>query len=288
MLAEILYRVRPLELTAVTAACIFLCGCMHSGARAKYTRMIEDNAAESTSAGEAYGNDAGDPKEQEDSSQSPLRENSGLTDAELVITARDTIESFVTLTAKKDKHAGDFLGGDLSETEEDERLFNKDYPGEAKLTFDDFSAIVRRNGDEAEVAIRFSVEPENENMLAMEVRAKVGIKNGEGRITSLEEIETAETMQRRAEDKAERLYRTAVEAYRLVTVDVEERMHHKGEGGQFMNLIDSSMYTFSDVEKDAGWSVAVYEGRVMYVSWSDSDGIARYPEGDQGDLSLQD
>ena len=154
------------------------------------------------------------------------------------------------------------------------RLFNVDYPGEAEIVY--FApSVIKESGSGTAVTLKVTVSPKDEpdNKVSAEVTVRVTAQ-GKATIEYIAEVGNNATFERRLFRKASLAYEVAQGVYDKLEKKPGNGMHHNGDGTEMTETVRKRLCP-SETED---FSIAVRDGKVMYVSWSDGIYSKRYPK----------
>ena len=260
MLAEVLYRVtRPRIFTAVLLAVMMLGGCEWDGAGQQLDAETFSESEETTIAEDIESADvvfeAKDGDTPEDTAKAIFAEW-------LDRLAKGDSESAEELVAKRAGAVGTEF-----------RLFNVYYPGDADIVYFAPSVITQR-GSSTVVRLKATVSPKEDpqNKVNAEIMVRVTAQ-GKAVIEYISEIGSSATFDRNLDRRASLAYDIAQSVYDKLEKKPGNGMHHMGDGSQMTETVKNRLCP-SDTED---FSIAVRDGKVMYVSWSDGIYSQRFP-----------
>lgn len=255
MLAEVLYRIKKLPLlTAAVCALVLISGCEWDGQEIPEPNFIKTAAQED----DKYDNLP------EDQAKAMLEDWFGM----LSRGEKDAARA-------KTAHRVGMLGADI-------RLFDTIFPGEADISYYAPSETARC-GAGYMVTLKTLVTPNDdpETRLYSDFVISVSSK-GDTQIEFITEIGSPEALDGMLYRKAYQAYNIAVDFYENAEDKPIGGIHHSYEGSELTNEIEAKM---KPLYREY-YEVAIRNGRVMYVSWSDESLTQRYPRAPETDELL--
>ena len=255
MLAEVLYRIKKVSLMTAAVCTAMLCtGCEWDGVEIPepefdHVEMQADDPA----------------NEPEALAKTMLEEWFGL----LSKGEKDTAKTYTADRVGK-------FGADI-------RLFDTIYPGEAEISY---YAPAKSDmcGAGYLVTLKTLLIPKDlpETRLYSDFVISVSSK-GETRIELITEVGAPEAMDGMLYRKAYQAYNLASDYYEQASEKPWGGIHHSYEGSEMTNMIEDRM---KPLYREY-YEVAIRNGRVMYVSWSDGSMTQRYPHAPETDELLE-
>ena len=266
MLAEVLHRVNIRKTAAVLMTAALLTGCVWDGQEIPEPEDTKPAADRTVTEDEDKADDSSSVPEDED--KSAERE------------ARKLLDRWLGLMADgKGEEADELVSEQISSVDYDYRLFNTEFPGEAEVVRY-APAVVKENDSGRTVTLKVIVTPvdEPEKKVCADIDISIG-ENGDARIEDVTEIGSTAMVERRTLERAAQAYEVAVETFERMEPKPNDGMHHKGKGTLLTDTLENRF-------KPSSWedfSVAVRDGKVMYVSWSSGEISQRYPKAPEVD-----
>lgn len=192
--------------------------------------------------------------------------------------AKELLERWLGLLAEGDEAAAEELVSyRIGIVEPEFRLFNTEYPRAAEIAYYAPSAV-EKDGIGTMVTLKVMVIPEDDAYDRVNADIMVWVSgNGSAYIEYITEMGSNMMTERKLYRRAARAYDEAVKLYGKLDPKPLEGMHHMGEGSELTGGIESKLRP-SETES---FSIAVRDGEVMYVSWSDGITTQRYPPASQ-------
>lgn len=262
MLAEVLYR--RLTLLTLTAAAVTMVGCAWDG---QGDGLGEFTSARVT-AEESAVTDGEDSSEDDTPSEEEIAED----------TAMALVEKWLGLLAEGDaKSADELVSPRIRAVDEDLRLFNTDFPKAADITRY-APSVVRKDAYGYTVTLKVIVTPHDDPESKVNADILVSIdSDGGAAVEYVTEIGSTAMRSRRVMRRAKQAYECAVNSLANMEKKTWSGMHHMGEGSRVTDDIEERLHP----AKSEDFSVAVRDGEVMYVSWTDGGITERYPKAEE-------
>lgn len=246
MLAEVLYRIKKLSLlSAVICTVILTSGCEWDNEKIPDPYIIKTGT-----------------KEKKDYDNEPE------------VQAKAMLEDWFGLLSQGEKDKARAMTADrLGVIGADMRLFDAIFPGEADMSYyaPSDTAIC---GAGYLVTLRTLVTPKDSPDTLMYTDFIISVSSkGDTRIELINEIGTPEALDGMLYRKAYQAYIIASDYYEQAQDKPDGGIHHSYEGSEMTNLIEAKMRPLYREY----YEVAIRNGRVMYVSWSDESLTQRYP-----------
>lgn len=267
MLAEVLYRVISHRILAalLAAAMLMMSGCKWDGQEIPET--------ESTAAEVAVGDETGSGSAAEETSA-----EEDLTDDTVEIVAKELLERWLGLLAEGDERGAETLvSARVGNVDPEFRLLNTYYPGKADIVYY-APSVIRKSGSSDIVTLKITVIPEDDpnNKVNADIMVKV-FADDSACIEYVTEIGSSVMKERKLYRKASQAYKKASEVYEKLDKKPTAGMHHMGEGSELTDAVEKKLRP----SKDESFSIAVRDGKIMYVSWSRGIMSQRYPKAAQ-------
>ncbi|HCJ42130.1 hypothetical protein [uncultured Ruminococcus sp.] len=266
MLAEVLHR-RIKFLAGTAAAAMMLGGCTWDG----YSDAL--SGQETAVSGEEL--TVGEDTAAADAS---LTEVSDEEIAEQ--TAMALVERWLGLLADGDGGAADELTAKrIRAVDSDFRLFNTDFPKAADIS-SYAPAVVKANAGGNTVTLKLTVIPRDapENKVNADIIVSVD-RDGSALIEYVTEIGSGNMRERKMLRRAKQAFDCAEKALAEIDGSPESGMYHRGEGSWLTEALEERMHPADNED----FSVAVRDGRIMYVCWSGGGITVRYPAAEKFD-----
>ena len=194
--------------------------------------------------------------------------------------AKEVFCGWLELLAEGDIESADaYTSKEINETIPELRLFNTDYPGRADTEWY-APSDTERLGSEAtgyfdKVTLRTAVTPEDDDTDFTMAEVVINVcDNGNVSIESITETETSVSEQRTIYGRAMLAYFAAKLELRRLDYTPESCMHHMEEGSDFTEAVRRR----TNPREGESFSIAVREGKIMYVSWGEGSRSQRYPK----------
>ncbi len=301
MLAEVLHRVGAVFAGAVgrgwlTAFCavLLLAGCSgrssESSEKESSVKTVtaaevgadsevsssEDISSQEDDSSEGVGEDIARAFDEESSAEDSEKTAVEIEKAN-IDNARAAVELWLGYLETGDtEKAEELMSSSLIQRGWDKLLFNADYPQKAQIDFIDLGTKTEEIAGATDVTLRLRVTPENDSDNYADAIISVRYENGKPVIYDIKENGSEVMRRRQVLLDAKQAYEKAVEILERTDEDSlpESRMHHKGEGGDFMNELE---YELRDRKGD-DFSIAIIDGEVLYAAWSDGEISEKFPD----------